>query len=250
MKTKCFIIIVSLVLFGNIFAQNKVSDLQHFVEEADMNCYLSKIQKNVLDCHKAQCEYFKVPDTTNPPKIEFLKGKTVPMLTIQFVNMESYDTSENIYDHITIDSTRVFTLACIDDNMNVLAFANYFDGTYAYSEVKAERPEQVERLEQVIKNINSQQPETILFCHSLKNFHDLNSFMFIKEGKIYVYRVIEGDAFELNDYIKQFLPQDKIRNLSITNVPFIYQHYDKAKPTRSTGDTSEKYKMLCLAISK
>ncbi|MDR1090404.1 MAG: hypothetical protein LBL79_04945 [Prevotella sp.] len=245
MKTKYITLIIALLTFGNIYSQNTVSDLHNFVKNADMDCYLAKIQKNVLDCHKAQCEYFKVPDTTNPPKVEFLKGKTVPMLVVQFVNMDNYDLGKDIYDHITIDSTRVFTLACVDNNMNVLAFANYYDGTYAYTEVNAERPEDVEKLEQVINNINSQGPETILFCHSLKNFHDLNSFMFIKAGKIYVYRVIEADVFELNDYIRQFFQEEKIRSLSNTNVPFMYQHYDKVKPIRKTGDTPEKYKMLC-----
>lgn len=248
MKTKYITLLITFLMLGNSYAQNTVSNLQNFVKNADMNCYMAKIQKNISDCHKAQCDYFKVPVTTNPPKVGFLKGKTVPMLVVQFVNMDNYDLSKNIYDHITIDSTRVFTLACVDNNMNVLAFANYYDGTYAYSEVKTERPEQIERLEQVIKNINSQEPETILFCHSLKDFHDLNSFMFIKAGKIYVYRVVEGDVFELNEYIRQFFQEDKIHSLSNTNVPFIYQHYDKVKPTRKTGDTPEKYKMLCQPV--
>lgn len=250
MKTKYFILIIVFLIFGNTYAQNTISDLQNFAKSADMNCYLNRIKKNIADCHKAQCEFFKVPETTNPPKVEFLNGKTIPMLTVQFVNMEKFDLSENVYSHITIDSTRVFTLACVDNNMNVLAFANYYNGIYAYSEVKAEHPEQIVKLEQVINNINSYEPETILFCHTLKDFHDLNSFMFIKQSKIYVYRVIEGDVFELNDYIRQFFQLDKVYSLSTTNVPFFYQHYDKEKPTRQTGNTPEKYKMLCPSVTK
>ena len=245
MKTKYFTLIIAFLFFGNIHSQDIVSGLQKFYKEADMDCYIGKIRKNVLDCHKAQCEYWKVPETTNPPKIELLKGKTVPMLTVQFVDMEGFDFDENIYDHITIDSTRVFTLACMDDQMNVLAFANYYDGTYAYTEVKGERPEQIERLEQVIRNIDSHGPELILFCHSLKNFHDLNSFMYIRNDKIYVYRVSENDVFELNDYVRQFFPMDKVRGLNNTLVPFVQQHYDREKPSRRTGNAPDRYRMLC-----
>jgi hypothetical protein len=240
-----------------------------------MNCYVSKIQKNVLDCYKAQCEFWKVDESVNPPKIELLKGKTVPMLVVQFVDMENFDFNENIYDHITIDSTRVFTLACVDGEMNVLAFANYYDGTYAYMDIKPEAKNEPEKLRlqddvekfsseilkledveeegklrQVIRNINNLQPEVILFCHSLKNFYDLNSFMYIKDGKIYVYRVNEGDVFELNEYVRQFFTVGKVRSLNNTAVPFIYQFYGKQNSSRRTGSISTNQNMICAPILK
>lgn len=223
MKTKYITLIIALLLCGNTYAQHIVSDLQKFYKDADMNHYLGKIQQNMLDCHKAQCEYWNVPESTNPPNMDLLKGKTIPMLAVRFVDMESYDSTEDIYNHITIDSTRVFTLACVDKNMTVLAFANYYDGTYAYTDVKGERPGQIEKLEQVIKEINNHKPETILFCHSLRTAHDLNSFMYIKNNKIYVYRVNEGDTVELNDYVDRFLTERQTRNLSKIAVPFVLQ---------------------------
>ncbi|GAB6010247.1 hypothetical protein [Dysgonomonas reticulitermitis] len=244
MKIKYLALITGLLFCGNIFSQDIVSSLKKFYEEADMDYYKGEIQKNVLDCHKAQCEYWKVDESTNPPNIGLLNGITVPMLVIQFVDMENFNNDENIYSHITIDSSRVFTLACVDDQMNVLAFANYYDGTYAYTEVESERPEDKEKLGQVIKNINNHGPEAILFCHSLKRPRDLNSFMYIKNDKIYVYRVNEGDVFELNNYMKQFLPEEKVRRLNNTFVPFVRQYYNKETPSRRTGNTPAKYKVL------
>lgn len=244
MKTKYITLVIALLLCGNLYSQGIVSDLQKFYRDADMSYYMGKIQKNVSDCYKAQCEMWKVDESTNPPKIDLLKGETVPMLAVQFIDMENFDSAGNIYNHIAIDSTRVFTLACVDDNMTVQAFANYYDGTYAYTDVKGERPEHIEKLEQVIKGINSHDPKIILFCHSLRSDNNLNSFMFIRNNEIYVYRVNEGDAIELNDYVKQFFTMEKVHNLDQTSVPFVQQYYDKEKPNRRAGRTPDKYKML------
>ena len=250
MKVKYLTLTLGLLLCGNIFSQDVISGLKKFYEEADMKCYLDRIEKNVKDCYKAQCEYWKVDESVNPPKVNFKKDKMVPMLAIQFVDMENYDYSENIYNHITLDSTRVFTLAYVDDEMNVFAFANYYDGEYAYTEVKSERPSDREKLEQVIKNINKHDPEIILFCSSLKGFRDLNSFMYIKGDSIYVYHVNKDDVYELNDYVRQFLTVEKIHSLNNTPIPFAYQFFNKDKPNRRTGNAPEKLKMMCEKTSK
>jgi hypothetical protein len=195
MKTKDLILLlVGLLFCGNAFSQDVISRLKTFYDEADMDYYTGIIEKNVWDWYKAQCVKWNVAESVNPPRTDLLKGNTVPMLAVQFVDMEDFDLGENIYDHITIDSTRVFTLACVDNQIKVQAFANYYDGTYAWMDLNSVRPGDIEILGQVIKNINEQQPELILFCHSMKRPRDLNSFMYIKDGLIYVYRAKEDDV--------------------------------------------------------
>lgn len=250
MKTRNIILLIGLLFCGNVFSQDIISRLKTFYNEADMDYYKGVIEKNVWDCYKAQCVKWNVNESVNPPRTDLLKGKTVPMLAVQFMNMEDLESIENIYDHITIDSARVFTLACVDDEMKVLAFANYYDGTYAWTDLNSVRPSEIEILGQVIRNINGRQPELILFCHSLKKPRDLNSFMYIKDGLIYVYRVKEDDAVELNNYVGQFFTNEEIRNLGYTAVPFINQFYEKEAPLRRTGAVSGSRNIIPSPVKK
>lgn len=238
MKAKYVIAFTLLFLFGKAFGQDILPTLKKFYQSADLALYTEKIQKNISACYKAQCEFWKVADTASKSKANaVVSGKTVPMLAIQFVDMANYDLSENIYDHITLDSTRVFTLACVDGQMNVHAFANYYDGTYAYTEVAMERPGDAEKLAAVIRNINRHEPEVILFCHSLKTPRDLNSFLFIKGDRMYVYRLKEDDAVELNAYVREHYSMDEVHSLDYTAVPFVEQYYEKAGAKRRTRST-------------
>ncbi|NJK84916.1 MAG: hypothetical protein HC906_01975 [Bacteroidales bacterium] len=67
-----------------------------------------------------------------PLRIELNKNKVIPLLTIQFVGTDTFNIENDIYNFINIDSSIVFTLACLDNNMNVDAFAHFFDGVNGY----------------------------------------------------------------------------------------------------------------------
>jgi len=250
MKTKYGVLIGFGLFFCNsIYSQNIIGQLKQFYKNADMDCYLAKIQKNVND-------YF-ILDNKNwgrdkygilPQKIELHKNEIVPMLTIQFVNTDSFNFDKDIYNYITIDSTIVFTLACVDKKMNVTAFANFFDGVNGYWNIEKifqyKNFFKEKKLNHIIKNINKQNPELILFCHSLLGFGFLgnNGFMFVKNGKIYVYRVIEKDIYELNDYLRKFFSLDLIRSLNYAFIPVIYKN---DQSTRRTGHTPKDEKIIC-----
>jgi len=248
MKIKYIVFIAIVLLFcNNIFSQNIIEQLKEFYKNADMDCYIAKIQKNV--------NYYFILDNQNwgrdkygilPQKVEFNKNEIVPMLTIQFINTDSFNINDDIYNYITIDSVIVFTLAIVDKRMNVQAFANFFDGVNGYYEID-KGPSIKNFLEKlkfkhIVKNINRQKPELILYSHVLCGFHDNNGFMFVKNGKIYVYRVVEKDIYELNEYIKRFFSLDRIRSLNYTFIPSIYQEDES---TRRTGHTPENEKMIC-----
>jgi hypothetical protein len=66
--------------------------------------------------------------------------------------------------------------------------------------------------------------------------------MYVKNGKIYVYRVYEKDIYELNEYIRKFYSLERIRNL---NYRFIPLHYQRGKSTRKTGNAPEDQKIIC-----
>jgi hypothetical protein len=247
MKIKHIMLGVGLFFCNNIYSQNITNELIQFSKNADMDCYIAKIQKNIND-------YF-ILDNKNwgrdkygiiPPKIELQKDEIVPMLTIQFINTDSFNLNNDIYNYITIDSTIVFTLACVNKKMKVFAFAHFFDGINGYYEIDKDPQSnnffKTLKFKHIISNINKQKPELILYCHVLSGFQDDNGFMYVKNGKIYVYRVIEKDIYELNDYIRRFFSLDRIRNLNNTFIPMIYQ-LDQS--TRIAGHTPENEKLLC-----
>lgn len=241
MKTRLpFIAGLSGLLFsGSLYAQNVISNLKQFRNNADMAYYAQVAQKNIEECHKAQCEKWNVSrDTNRPPLLDLSGNGAVPMLAIQFARMDNFDwETGNIYDHMIIDSLRVFTFACVDKEMNVHAFANYFDGEYAYADLKSVRPDEEESLRQVIRNINRRQPEKLLYSHSLrKEQEDLNGFMYVKGDSIYVYRPKENDTYELNDYVARFFDVNELRNLGMSSVPFIHQYYDKEESRCKVGN--------------
>lgn len=211
-----------ILLFSNfhVYPTDIVNELKSFREKADMDCFMSKIETHI---NQYFVEYNRGwgLDRYNivPQKINLQKEKYLPMLTIQFVDTERYNYNQDIYDYISIDSTIVFTLACVDKKMNVSAFANYFDGVNGYIELNDLRYKTKKRvrLKSIIKNISKQEPEMILYCNSLAGFHDDNGFLFIKNNKIYVYRVVERDIYELNYYLKKFFSLERIRSLKKNN---------------------------------
>lgn len=235
-----------LLLGSNIHSQGIVGQLKQFYQNADMDCYLPRIQKNINDFFVLDNQIWgRDRYGIVPPKIELEKDKIVPMLTIQFINTDSFNLNDDIYNHIAIDSSIVFMLACVDKQMNVKAFAHFFlwvDGYYEVDKVVTSKTyfEKL-KLKHIIRNINKQKPEMILFCGTMMGFHDHNGFMFVRNGKIYVYRVIEKDFYELNDYIRRFFSLKTIRELNYSYLPVIYQDHS----IRRTGHTPENAKMIC-----
>jgi len=248
MRTKYFVLMVFGLFFCNgVYAQSIIEQLKQFYKNADMDCYIAKIQKNVNDFFIIENQMFGADKYgIQPRKFEIQKEKIVPMLTIQFVNTDSFNLNEDIYNYITIDSSIVFTLACVDKSMNVTAFAHFIDWVSGYDEI--DKDPSIKnfhvrmKFKHVIKNINKQKPEIILYSNVLRGFYDANGFMYIKNGKIYVYRIIEKDVYELNDYIRRFFSLDRIRELNYSYIPIIYQ-LDQSP--RRTGHTLENEKIIC-----
>jgi len=248
MRTK-YVVLIGFGLFfcSNIYSQNIIEQLKQFYDNADMDCYLTKIQKNVNDYFILDNEIWGRDKYGIPPqKIELHKEEIVPMLTIQFVNTDLFNRDDDIYNYIAIDSSIVFTLACVDKKMNVKAFAHFLEPASGYYEIDKDPSIknfiEKKKFKHIIKNINNQKPELILYSYVLCGFHDSNGFMFIKNGKIYLYRIDENDIYELNDYILRFFSLDRIRNLNYSYKPIIYQ---SDQSPRRTGHTPENEKIIC-----
>jgi hypothetical protein len=242
-----------IVLFGiffcvNSYAQDIISQLKQFYEEADIDCYKNKAQSNIKAEYDSLSRWWNITDTTwlPVPKIDLHKERVIPMLTIQFINTEKFDYSDDIYNYITIDSAVVFTFACVDTKMNVFAFVNFFDGKHIYFEIGG-HTKTAKKLRMIIKNINKQQPELILFCSALMGFSDCNGFMYVKDSKIFVYSVIDDYICELNEYIRKFYTLSSIRRLNHVMIPIIHE---KDETTRRTGNTPANEIQICPPLLK
>ncbi|MCD2424455.1 hypothetical protein LQ567_16870 [Niabella pedocola] len=273
-----FFSLLTILPFQKSKAQAVVEQLKRFYKKADVNCYLAKIEKNVNDYFVLENKNWGRDKNGIPPdkvdlhdnKIVYYRYgnggklshkdeyKVVPMLTVQFVDTESLKEKEDIYKHITIDSSIIFTLACVDDKMKTMAFANFYGGTFGYLDLEQgfnrKGSLNIPNLKQVINNINKHNPELILYSQALATHSngvtgtsDSNGFMFIKNGKIYVFRVNERDVYELNDFINKFFTLNRIRDLNEASVPLIYQ---KGELTRRTGNTPEMEKLSCPEVSR
>jgi hypothetical protein len=176
------------------------------------------------------------------------------MLAIQFVNTQDYKQGDNIYDFIAIDSTIVFTFVCVDKKMNVENFVNFFDGIHTvYTPPYKYNKQKAKVLKKTIKNINKEKPELILYCSILPRCRkiilcDDNGFMFIKNGKIFVYRVVEKDAFELNEFINNFFTMEQIQKLNHSFIPLIYRKGEEL--TKITGNTPKSEIGICSKSDK
>jgi hypothetical protein len=258
-----YLIIIGMLFYNNIYSQNSIiSQIKTFVAKADMNCYVDNAQKNIINDYEFHCKdmrdfYISIDDTVKPfssamlpppPKIDLHKANIVPMLAIQFINTEKFNYRDNIYDYIAIDSTIVFTFACVDKKMNVYAFANYIDGIYPYLDAKQIK----KKHKKVIVNINKQHPELLLCCSALAvecigcdaGYY---GYLYLKNDKIYVYRPYNADAIELNDYIHE-LPLNTIRNLNWVPVPRIYG--GGIGTMRRTGNTPADEIRICPSSSE
>jgi hypothetical protein len=248
MKIGYMMILFGIFFCGNSYSQDIISHLKKFYEEADLDCYKNEAQNNIKVEYDSLYQWWNITDKTMlpVPKIDLHKERIIPMLTIQFINTEKFDYSDNIYNYITIDSIIVFTFACTDKKMNVFAFINFFDGKHAYCKV-GNRTKIDRRLKMIIKNINKQQPELILFCSALMGFSDRNGFMYMKDGKIFVYSVIDGNILELNEYIRKFYRLDSVRRFNHVVIPIMYQ---KNETMRRNGNTPANEIQICPPISK
>lgn len=239
MKKRGIPVVLFLLLSEMIFSQESVSTLKRFYDRADREYYARMAHENMEACYAAQCEKWNVSrETAHLPRPDLSEGHAVPMLAVGFLDMDRFDPErDNIYARMIIDSLRVFTWACLDQAKRVYAFANYFDGVYAYSDISSFRPSERERLQRVVSDMEREKPEMLLFSHTLGNLSGGDGFLYLKKGMIYVYRLSEGSPMELNHYVRQYLTEGELRDLGYTSVPFVHRYYGKEPEKRRAGAT-------------
>ena len=211
MYMKNIIIAIVVASFQNIYAQDKaiVNEILDFYNNADLGYYEEMCQKHIDEYDKwvedsfmtTWPDYFYVDGYAIKNEMEpyhkashldLKKEKKQFLLSISFKDMENFSRSDDIYDHIVIDTLRTFVVACMDDNGKVKGYVNY-DYLGSYTRVdefiivggkKKRAKKMLENEKDVVSALNSFKPQVLLIHRSLGD-----TFYYIKNSKIYVYDV-------------------------------------------------------------
>ncbi|MBR1400805.1 MAG: hypothetical protein IJ604_13990 [Prevotella sp.] len=219
---KYLIIAIVVVSFQNIYAQDKaiVNEILDFYNNADLGYYEEMCQKQIDEYDKWVEDSFMTtwPDSFfidgyaikngmepyhKASHLDLKKEKKQFLLSISFKDMENFSRSDDIYDHIVIDTLSPFVIACMDDNGKVKGYVNYdYLGRYTRVEEftliggsKRRAKKALENDKDVVSALNSFKPQALLIYTGLGN-----TFYYIKNSKIYVYDVYRKKGIELTEY--------------------------------------------------
>jgi len=252
LKTRNLIIVLFIFCCQNGFSQHEIiTKLKDFYAKSDLNCYEHKIQQdlNKFDCWLTDTlpllknDFFQVP--YRPSNIDLRKEKKVFILAVTLANTQNYCFEDNIYDYLIIDSLRTFIVACVDEKMNVKGFTDV-DEIGSYGDLKDDfyyyKNKQRKHLRQVIRNINKENPDLILYCHNFFGF-----FLYIKNNKIFVYHVSNGIKKEFNEKARECPDIDMIKRLNVMSYPYKKEYELDSHPDfyRNTGHTPPNEVRIC-----
>jgi hypothetical protein len=206
MKTK-YLILIGLFLVNGLYSQDIVRQLKEFYANADLACYEQKIQEDLIKfdsflVNKVLPRTEKLPYCPyRPANIDLSKENKIFVLAVSLANTEQYNFDDNIYDYLIIDSLRAFIIVCVDDKVNVKGFTDTEErGTFIDIKDDFYFPEKKQRrqIRKMIKNINKENPDLILYCANWNG-----AFLYIKDDIIYLYHVEKDISQEFNKRIRE-----------------------------------------------
>ncbi|MBD1420995.1 hypothetical protein [Sphingobacterium chuzhouense] len=126
---------------------------------------------------------------------------------IKFVLRVDIDTSRlNSNSYLVLEDSRyAFDIYCYDSKFNPTFFVYFnkdeldnFGNVYQTPELKYAK-----KLKAAVKQILKKKPKHILF-----SYHLPNTILYVNNDRIYVYRVIQKEVYELDHYVAKFKDSD------------------------------------------
>jgi hypothetical protein len=241
-----YLILIELLFCGNLCAQHKViSQFEEFAANADMDCYERKIQQDLDKFDKWLIDSLPVLRTFEPwyvpGNVNLQKENKVFALAVSLANTENYRFKDNIYDYLIIDSLRTFIAVCIDEKMNVTGITDMDEPGTFYNLKNKFYDYCSKKWKNVIKNINKENPDLILYCEGW-----WLDFLYIKDGKIYVYNYKKRKGQEFNEYIRGWRTGiDSVKKSNRMSVPYSKHFNDNRNIYRLTGHTPTDEVRIC-----
>lgn len=199
-KLKIILSLSCILSFQHLIAQSNLALIEEKYKQLDSVTYLNNLKEAI----RASSTYFfekPTEDTVNWINEKIKNG--INGYNIKFVLRVDLDTSRlNSNNYLLLDDSRYpFDLYCYDDKFNPRFFVYFnkdeldnFGNAYQTIELKYSK-----QLKAAIKRILKKKPKHILFSYFLPN-----SILYVKDDKILVYRVIQKEVYELDNYVSKF----------------------------------------------
>ncbi len=265
-------IIVLLLLVRLVFTvngqntQHICQELIAFTRNADMDYYLERIWSDIdsgqikhymdfggpalgpLDSMVGYCIPYSIP----------FGNRVIPVLCIEFKDMDSFDGTKSIYSHIIIDSTIVFVLFEVNKWGRTERILHFAQDSYPISDLtgrsflmfrfSAEARSNYadyRKMRYALKTVKRKKPDLLLFCPRLggggKNMlSPISDLLYIKNNQIYLFRTAKRRSYEIDDYAHNLFQRvGSLATWSELETPNIYVT-TKSTKARKAGYTPKE----------
>lgn len=149
------------------------------------------------------------------------RENTIAMPCVRFVSMEYFNENSSIYDHIEIDISRAFVLAELNRHKKLIRLINmpiygpFEDGiedfntdfslSFLFSPDSFYHWRDEQKMRASIKCVLKENPELLVFNTRLggggrRILSPIHDILFVKEGRLYLFRTSNRKIYELNEY--------------------------------------------------
>lgn len=212
---KEFVLIVSLCFsyLCSLAQSTNVEKIRDYYHSLDKNTLIDSMILSSGCEFNDLCEFIFGDSTVKrEDMITVLKDNSVIALSLKTKNTIEYTFKKNIYDYLAIDTieTRVMCFndrngkLAVLDSQRGLRIPEYFGRDY-------------KRLTKVWELIRREKPDAIFVSSWIFAYRDSDDidYMWLKDGKIYIYLSKYRDVYELNKYIRKFLKEKRFKRDAI-----------------------------------
>ncbi len=213
MKLVIFVLLLGIDL--NVFSQSITPKaIVSFYQNIDIDCYKSKIQEGMESFNKWLVDTFPkktdFPSPYRPSDIILMDHRVVPIISLNFYDMERFDMDESIYDHLIIDSTLSVIFATYDEKRKLIGLTDIENEPYSYLSFKDIKRNDLYYkvyyipLKSLLRTAEKVKPDALLNI----NGAIVGGFGYVKNSKIFIYRNHRNrrDKFvELDGEVKEYM---------------------------------------------
>lgn len=187
-------------------AQNSnIGDLKNYYQSLDKDMLVEKILTRYNESNS------DFPLTKNDVGIH-MEDEAIISLELKTSDISNYDYKKDIYDFIVINpqKSKIFSY----DNGYKILFR--LDAEHGYYKEDVSAKDKANRFDNVWKKIKEINADAYMIDNwILKEDGGENiNFGYLKDGKIYVYRMTDNVTYELNEFIHKFFKEEEFKQKS------------------------------------
>ncbi len=204
---KNFIVLIltcSICIYSN--AQNSnIEELKNQYQSLDKNTLV----ENILTNYNEQNSDF--PLTKNDVGI-LLDDASIISLELKTNNIDNYDYGKNIYDFIAINPQKS-KMFYFDKEYNIFFI---LDAEHGYQKEDISTNDKTTRFDDAWSKVKEVNADAYMIDNWIlkEATSDSYNFSYLKDGKIYVYRMNDNLTYELNEFIHKFFQEEEFKQKS------------------------------------